>query len=163
MVSVGAEVWGVNNANEIYRWKGGSSTGNAWEKILGSLKMVSVGAEVWGVNNANEIYRWKGGSTTGNAWERIDGALKYISACPTGVCGINSQGAVWFWQGGSSIGNAWIPVTSKYLYISNTVGPTPNFMGVSIAEANPPVNKGYPNIWAVDTERNIWALDGALN
>ena len=122
-------------------------TGNAWEQIAGSLMMVSVGGEVWGVNNANQIWRWKGGSSTDNAWEQIPGALNYISACPTGVCGVNDQGQVWYWQGGSGSGDAWVQATSKFLYASHADGPVPFFVGVSIAEANPPVNKGYPNIW----------------
>src|SRR5262249_19035518 len=53
------DIWGVNRANQIFRW-----TGSSWAQIQGELKHVSIGSDdtVWGVNSKDEIYRWTGSS-----------------------------------------------------------------------------------------------------
>src|SRR5262245_34824111 len=82
------EMWGVNSANEIFRW-----TGQGWEHIPGQLKYVSIGTDgaVWGVNTEDQIFRW-----TGSGFKHVpNGALKQI-AVGTGVdiWGVNANDEV---------------------------------------------------------------------
>ena len=64
-ISSGAsgEVWGVNNADIIYRREGvtqGNPTGTGWKQLNGRLAQVDVfGGEVWGVNGDENIYSSK--------------------------------------------------------------------------------------------------------
>jgi hypothetical protein len=46
-------VWGVNSANNIFRW-----TGSGWQPVPGALKQISTGDvnKVWGVNSADAIF-----------------------------------------------------------------------------------------------------------
>lgn len=88
-ISVGNadNVWGVNAANQIFRWDG-----RTWIQVPGVLKQVSVGSDgsVWGLNPNGEIFRWTGGT-----WERIQGGLDHISVADSGlVWGVNLNGVV---------------------------------------------------------------------
>jgi hypothetical protein len=96
-VSVAADgtVWGVNAADNIYRWNGSS-----WTQVSGALKQISVGSAtlIWGVNAADKIYRWNGSS-----WTQIPGALKHVSVAADGtVWGVNAADNIYRWNG-----NAW--------------------------------------------------------
>lgn len=86
-------VWGVNSADNIFRWLGGG-----WEQIPGGLKQVSVGAatQIWGVNSADNIFRW-----TGSGWVQVAGGLKHVAVAADGtVWGVNSADMIYRWLGG---------------------------------------------------------------
>jgi virginiamycin B lyase len=72
-ISVGSaqNIWGVNNANQIFR-----RVGDGWQRMPGALTQVSAAADgtVWGVTDAGNIYQW-----TGSAWQHVPGQLKHIS------------------------------------------------------------------------------------
>ncbi|XP_018410273.1 PREDICTED: fish-egg lectin-like, partial [Nanorana parkeri] len=77
VISVGSsayrsrEVYGVNDAEDIFSW-----VDNKWKQVPGKLIHVSVGpAGVWGVNRANTIFKFQD-----NAWLPISGALKQVDA-----------------------------------------------------------------------------------
>jgi Tectonin domain len=107
-VSVGKDgtVWGVNGADDIFRWNGGG-----WQHIPGKLKQISVGnaAHVWGVNAADDIFRWNGGG-----WEHIAGKLKNVS--------VAADGTVWGCNANDDIfrrnGNSWQQIAGKLKQIS---------------------------------------------
>ena len=124
-VSVAADgtVWGVNSADNIYRWLGGGD----WVQIPGSLKQISVGSasQVWGVNSADNIYRWLGGGD----WVQIPGSLKHVSVGIDGtVWGINSADNIYRWLGGGD----WEQIPGSLKQIS--VGSASQVWGVNSAD-----------------------------
>lgn len=172
-----APIWGVNSANQIYRWRGGTGTGNDWERIPGSLKQISVGTSgVWGVNNTDQIFRWHGDQRTGPGYfERIGGSLKCVGSGKDTVWGVNSQNKIYRWRGGSGTGNTWDLIGGNLVQIDagnvacgvnaqgqvwrwrggtgtgNTwerLGTKTDLKYVSIAEHGP--------IYAIDTGDRIW-------
>ena len=90
-------VWGVNQNDEIWRWRGGWGTGNYWDRIEGSLRRISVGAAgVWGVNQNGDAYCWMGGGGTANSWQRVNvpSPLSDIAVADWDVWGITQTGQV---------------------------------------------------------------------
>ena len=109
-VSVGADgtVWGVNGANDIYKYLGN----NSWKKIPGKLAQISVGNKhhIWGVTSNHEIYRRKG-----NGWKKISGKLQQISVGSDGtVRGVNSVNDIYEYLGN----NSWKKIPGKLAQIS---------------------------------------------
>jgi hypothetical protein len=120
-VSVGSDgtVWGVNTANNIYRY-----AGNQWQQIPGALRQISVGNanNVWGVNAAGNIYFW-----TGSAWQQVAGALTNVSVAPDGtVWGVNSAGNIY-----RRSGSTWQQIPGALVQIS--VGSASIVWGVNAA------------------------------
>ena len=106
----GGEVWGVNSANNIYRYNGN----HGWTQIAGQLKHVSVGQNgvVWGVNSNDDVFRYNGNNT----WTQIAGKLKQVDVGPLGeVWGVNSSNNIYRYNGN----NTWTQVTGASLkYVS---------------------------------------------
>jgi tectonin-like protein len=82
------EVWGVNDANQVYRFN--QRTGR-FDQVPGSLRSIAVGPDgVWGLNQAGEIYRF---NKAKGAFDQVPGSLAKIALSPDsqgfGVWGIN--------------------------------------------------------------------------
>jgi hypothetical protein len=93
-------VWGVNSADNIYKYVGGSSV---WQQMPGALVRVSAGsaANVWGVNSTGNIYKYVGGSTV---WQQIAGGLIDVDVAADGtVWGVNSAGNIYKYVGGAAV------------------------------------------------------------
>ena len=136
-VGDGGEVWGVNSANDIYRYNGNQT----WTQIAGKLKHVSVGQNgvVWGIGPSDTIHRYNGNNT----WTTISGSLKQVDVGPLGeVWGVNSSNNIFRYNGN----NTWTQVTGASLkYVS--VGESGVVFGVA------PDGKIYRS-----NGTNTWAL-----
>jgi hypothetical protein len=103
------EMWGVNSANEIFRW-----TGAGWEHIPGQLKYVSIGTDgaVWGVNTGDQIFRW-----TGSGFQLVpNGALKQIAVgTAVDIWGVNANNEVFR---SSGAGAGWHQISGSLKYVS---------------------------------------------
>lgn len=96
-VGFGSQVWGVNSANNIYRYHG-----SGWTQIPGKLKHVSVGQNnvVWGVDASDNIRRYNSGN---NTWTNIAGKLKQVEVGAGGeVWGVNSANNIYRYNGNNS-------------------------------------------------------------
>jgi len=94
------EVWGVNSANQIWRYANG-----AWQQMPGAAKAVTIGptGDVWhlgmsAVPGGSNIYHWNRAT---NSWESVDGGLTQISAGPDGLWGVNSGNMIFRHTGGT--------------------------------------------------------------
>ena len=124
-IGVGANgvVWGVNSAQQIYRW-----TGSTWTQMPGAASRVSVDPQgnAWVVNAAGGIYAWNG-----SAWAQIPGGLSDIGVGANGVVwGVNAAQQIYRWTGSTwtqmpgaatrvSVdpqGNAWVVNSSGQIY-----------------------------------------------
>jgi virginiamycin B lyase len=113
-ISVGSttNVWGVNAANQIFRYSGNDN--NPWIQIPGSLIDVAVAADgtVWGVNIGNAIYRYSNGS-----WTIIPGALKQITVgSATNVWGGNAANQIFRYSGDDN--NPWIQIPGSLIDVA---------------------------------------------
>ena len=116
-VSAGGIVWGVNAADEIFRWNGAT-----WDRQPGALKQISVGDAntIWGVNRSNKIFRWNG-----SGWTQVAGALKHVSVAADGtVWGVNSDDKIF-----RRSGSGWQQVQGRLKQIS--VGNSTTIWGVN--------------------------------
>jgi hypothetical protein len=115
-LDVGAEIWGVDADDYIYRW---NSSG--WTEIPGRLKHVSVGpdGDVWGVNSSDYVYRY---NDAGNNWTRMDGSLKQIDVGAE-VWGVDSADYIYRWTG-----SGWQRIPGRLQYVS--VGPDGDVWGL---------------------------------
>lgn len=97
-------IWGVNAGrytekkykNSIWKWRGGTGTGNDWTRIGGKLKFVSIAPDetILGIapDSESNIWQWWGGERQAK-WIKIPGSLTQISAGSGGmVWGINDKG-----------------------------------------------------------------------
>jgi len=124
-IGVGANgvVWGVNSAQQIYRW-----TGSTWTQMPGAATRVSVDPQgnAWVVNAAGGIYAWNGSD-----WAQIPGGLSDIGVGANGVVwGVNSAqqiyrrtGSAWTQMPGAATrvsvdpqGNAWVVNAGGQIY-----------------------------------------------
>lgn len=110
-------VWGVNSADDIFRWNG-----SGWVQVAGKLKQISVGSSsaVWGVNSANSIFR-----RSGSGWTQVPGKLKHVSVAADGaVWGVNADDTIFRWNG-----SGWTKVSGSLKQIS--VGGASSIWGVN--------------------------------
>ena len=108
-------VWGVNSADNIYRWLGGGD----WVQVPGALKYVSVSSDgsVWGVNSANRLYR-----RSGNDWVLVPGTLKQIAVgSSTRVWGVTPNDQIAAFPVATAVPIASSPAWSCLLYTSRCV------------------------------------------
>eukprot|EP01126_Amoeba_proteus_P003504 TRINITY_DN1116_c0_g1_i6.p1 TRINITY_DN1116_c0_g1~~TRINITY_DN1116_c0_g1_i6.p1 ORF type:complete len:184 (+),score=40.07 TRINITY_DN1116_c0_g1_i6:148-699(+) len=72
-VSVGKDVWGVNDKKEIWRFDNSSNT---WHKQPGHAVHISSGSDgtVWCINENDEVFSWNG-----RDWHKMPGSLCCVS------------------------------------------------------------------------------------
>jgi hypothetical protein len=85
---LGAEVWGINASQQIFRF---NSNSNAFVQIPGLLKTIAVGGPsgnvgVWGINAANNVYEFDG-----TGFVQVPGQLTQIAVFGDAVWGIDSN------------------------------------------------------------------------
>jgi hypothetical protein len=116
-VSVGtsANVWGVNDPGNVYKW---NPTTTTWIAEPGTCASVSVASDgtVWCLGPNDAIWRWNG-----TTWVAFPGALRWISVgSASNVWGVNYAGQVFKLN---AAGTGWdVPVV-----------PSGAFTGVSVA------------------------------
>ena len=93
MVSAGGDnVWGVNDAGDIYYT---TNKGGNWNRANGNLSWISVAADgtLYGVQGGGSIFR--GHVSKPGVWEQVPGGLKMVSVADrTHVWGVNAQNEV---------------------------------------------------------------------
>ena len=115
-LDVGAEIWGVDSDDYIYRWNG-----SGWTQVPGRLKHVSVGpdGDVWGVNASDYVYRY---NEADNNWTRMDGRLNQIDVGAQ-VWGVSDANYVYKWTG-----TGWASIPGRLQQVS--VGPDGEVWGI---------------------------------
>jgi len=92
-------VWGVDRANNIWRW-----TASAWEPIKGSLRQISVGeAGVWGVDTLGRstvrVGTFGDPDTAGKRWmTRGNQKFQWVASLTNLVIGVTSANAISFME-----------------------------------------------------------------
>jgi hypothetical protein len=93
----GNELWVINSAQQIFRWKDG-----AWVHMPGAAVKVGASPDGWSwvVNSADDIFRW---NVNNNQWDHIPGKLVQVSAISKDrALGVNRAGGIFLWEN-----NAW--------------------------------------------------------
>jgi len=118
-VASGAEVWGVNSGDNIYKYLGN----NKWQHMPGKLTNIDVSdnGNVWGVNRGQNIYRWLGSS-----WQHIGGAAIQVSVGHSGVWVVNAANNIYYRTGTRGdpnvAGTGWVHVPGKLKWIASGKG-----------------------------------------
>jgi hypothetical protein len=106
VAAAGDHCWGVNEADQIFRWNG-----TTWIHVPGAANWVSVGhdGECWVSNRGGQCFRFHD-----NTWQHIEGVVNTLGVRGRNdVYATNSGGQIFHWDG-----HKWTPLDGAAIQIA---------------------------------------------